>query len=138
MRIKQINIMLENTPGIIYKVSEMLAKENISIHALTLSEAEGLGELKLITSDTKKTRKIIMEKNLSAKIEEVIGVKIQDISGGLSEMLKSLFDEHINIEYMYAFSIENNETVTVFRFSDNEKAEKVLKENNIKSVQIEN
>ena len=139
MKIKQINIMLENTPGIIYEVSDMLAKEKINIHALNLSEAaSGLGELKLITSDTKKARKIIMEKNLVAKIEEVVAVKTQDIPGGLSGMLKKLFENHINIEYMYAFSIGNNEAVTVFRFNDNEKAEKILKDNNIKSVSIDN
>lgn len=130
--LKQISIKLENTPGIIYEITEALAEENINLHALTISESAGHGIIRLLCSDVKKARQILMNKHIVATIEEVISVNVPDTPGGLTVVLKPLFEQHVNIDYMYAFSKEDGQAVTVFQFSDNEKAMKILKKNNLK------
>lgn len=131
MLLKQISIKLENTPGIIYEVTEALAKANINLHALTVSESDGNGIVRILCSDIKKTRQILMEKHIQATIQEVIAVKIPDTPGGLTSVLKPLFEKHVNIEYMYAFSKEDHQAITVIQFSDNEAALKILRDNNL-------
>jgi hypothetical protein len=57
----------------------------------------------------------------------VVAVEVEDRPGGLANILKSLSEHKVNVEYMYGF-IEKftDKALLVFRFDDPEKAAKVL------------
>ena len=58
-----------------------------------------------------------------------MGVKIGDAPGKLSEALKVLDENRINMEYLYAFMTRTEKhAYVVLRVADNEKAEKALEE----------
>ena len=69
-------------------------------------------------------------------MNRVIGVELEDRKGNLNQMLKILADGEINVNYIYSFVIrEGRAPVMIFHTDDYEKAEKVLKEADVKLIE---
>jgi len=70
------------------------------------------------------------------RIHEVMGVALEDKKGNLNQMLAILAKGELNINYIYSFIIrDGKEPVMVFNTDDFAKAEKVLKEAEVKIVE---
>jgi hypothetical protein len=129
MKLKQISVFIENVPGRLYEVADDLGKAGINLRALNLVESADFGVLKLLVSDVAKARRILMQKQIPARINEVVAVKISDRPRSLAALLKPLLDARVFVEYMYAFAgITENYAIMIFRFSDNDKAIQILQE----------
>ena len=74
-----------------------------------------------------------MEKQLPARIDEVIAAELDDVPDSLAKVLYLFKETMVNVEYMYALAgTSSGKAVMVFRFSDNDKAIEILRNNNIK------
>ena len=51
MSVKQISIFVENKPGRMNGMTEVLAENNINMRALALAETEGFGTVRIIVDD---------------------------------------------------------------------------------------
>jgi hypothetical protein len=130
MKLKQISIFIENAPGRLLAVTQALADAGINLRALNLVDITDFGVLRLLVSDVAKARRIMMEKQMPARVDEVIAVEIEDIPGSLASVLKPILDASINVTYMYAFiGFSSGKAVMIFQFSDNDKAIEVLQKN---------
>lgn len=133
MKLKQITISIENSPGRLYEVTKALGDAGINLRALNLVDTGAFGQLRLLVSDITTSRRILMQMQMPAMVTEVIAAEIDDKPGSLSEMLKPLMDAHVNVLYTYAFvGFSAGKAVMIFRFSNNDKAIKVLQKNGIK------
>lgn len=132
MALKQISVFLENSPGRLLAVTKALGEAGINLRALCLTdtpEQVGFGILRLLVSDLKTARKIAMDNQWPAKVDEVLAVRIPDQPGSLAKILAPLYENKISVEYMYAFTgFSSGEAVMIFRFKDNAAAASVLKE----------
>ncbi|MGD9972623.1 MAG: amino acid-binding protein [Desulfatirhabdiaceae bacterium] len=138
MKLKQISVSIENSPGRLYEVTHLLGQAGINLRALNLVDSGDFGTLRLLVSDIAKTRRILMEKSMPARVDDVVAVEIEDKPGRLSEVLKHLTLARINVLYMYAFiGMSANNAVMIFRFSDNDRAIELLKENGIRLLDAE-
>ena len=138
MKLKQINISLENRHGRLYEVSRGLGDLGINIRALNLVDSGAFGQLRILVSDWIAARRYLMEKHLPAKIDDVVAVEIEDRPGSLADMLEHLYNTDVNIQYSYAYvggTLGN--AVMIFSFSDNEEAVKILKEKNYRILNAE-
>ena len=127
MAIKQLTVFVENKQGALVSITETLSKHNINLRALSIAETEEFGILRLIVNDEANAEKILIEHGYLIKITEVVGVKIGDEPGKLSEALKALDENKINLEYLYAFmSRTEKNAYVVIRVEDNAAAEKAL------------
>ena len=127
MAIKQLTIFVENKQGKIVAITDTLAKHNVNIRALSIAETEDFGILRLIVNDEAKAEKTLMDEGYLIKITEVVGVKIGDEPGKLTEALNVLDKENINLEYLYAFMARTEKhAYVVLRVEDNSHAEKAL------------
>ena len=138
MKLKQINISLENRHGRLYEVSRALGDLGINIRALNLVDSGAFGQLRILVSDWIAARRYLMEKHLPAKIDDVVAVEIEDRPGSLADMLEHLYNTDVNIQYSYAYvggTLGN--AVMIFSFSDNEEAVKILKEKNYRILNAE-
>jgi hypothetical protein len=105
------------------------------MRALSIAETQDFGILRLIVDDEKTAEKILTDEGYLIKITEIIGVKISDKPGKLSEALRVLSDSKINIEYLYAFMARTEKhAYVVIRVEDNSAAEAVLTEAGFKLV----
>jgi hypothetical protein len=138
MKLKQISVSIENAPGRLYEVTHMLGQAGINLRALNLVDSGDFGTLRLLVSDIAKTRRILMEKSMPARVDDVVAVEIEDKPGRLSELLKPLTQARINVLYMYAFiGMSANNAIMIFRFSDNDKAIELLQENGVRLLDSE-
>lgn len=130
MSIKQISVFLENKPGALEAMTDVLAKSNISLRALSMAEADGFGIVRLIADDVYETTTVLKDADFINTLTPVLAVKIPDEAGGLHKILKFLQSAEINIEYMYASlgGKNSNEAYMIFRVGDDTaKAEAILK-----------
>ncbi len=128
MKLKQISISIENSPGRLYEVTHAIGEAGINLRALNLVDSGDFGMLRLLVSDLSKTRRILMEKHFPARVDDVVAAEIEDRPGKLSDLLKPLMEAKINVTYMYAFiGMSSNNAVMIFRFSDNDAAIEILR-----------
>ena len=127
MAIKQITVFVENKKGTVVSVTDTLAKNNINLRALSIAETETFGILRMIVNDENAAEKVLAESGHLIKVIGVIGVKIGDQPGKLTEALRVLGEASINVEYLYAFmSRTEKHAYVVLRVEDNAMAENAL------------
>ena len=103
MSVKQISVFLENKPGMLCAMTQVLAREQIDMRALSLAETKDFGIVRIIVDDVYKTATVLKDEGYIHSVTSVLGVAIPDVPGGLSQVLRVLGEADINVEYMYAF-----------------------------------
>ncbi len=138
MKLKQIAIAIENAPGRLFEVTHALGEAGINLRALSLVDTGAFGQLRLLVSDVVKARRILMEMHMPAQVNEVVAVEIEDKPGSLARMLRPLKDAHVQVLYTYAFvGFSQGKAVMIFRFSDNDRAIRILQENGMQLLDSE-
>ena len=129
MALKQLTVFVENKQGTVVSVTDTLAAHNVNLRALSIAETEGFGILRLIVDNEEAAKKVLAEEGYLIKITEVVGVKIGDAPGKLTEALRVLNKADINMEYLYDFIARTEKhAYVVLRVQDNTKAESVLEQ----------
>ena len=127
MSIKQITVFVQNKKGTLVSLTETLSKNNVNLRALSIAETQDFGILRLIVNDEKTAEKVLSENGYVMKVIDVVGVKIADDPGKLTEALDVLDKADINVEYLYAFMARTEKhAYVVLRVEDNEHAELAL------------
>ncbi len=138
MKLKQISIFIENSPGRLHEVTHALGEAGINLRALSLADIGDFGALRLLVSDVPRARQIMMEKHFPARVDDVVAAEIEDRPGSLAKVLKPLLDAKVNVDYMYAFiGFSSDKAVMIFRFSDNDNAIGILQKNGVKLLDAE-
>ena len=138
MKLKQIAIHIENSPGRLFEITKTLGDAGINLRALNLVDTGEFGILRLLVSDLTKTRRILMEKQIPAKVDEVVAVEIEDKPGQLAALLKHLQKAKVNVVYMYAFiGLSSKQAVMIVHFSNNDKAIEILVKSGVKLIDAE-
>jgi hypothetical protein len=133
MKLKQFTIALENKHGLLYQVTRALGDAGINIRALNLVDTGGFGQIRIMVSDVAATRRLLMEKMWPAREDEVIAVEIADKPGSLADLMGHLYKTDVSVIYTYAYvGTPSSNAVMIFKFSDNDKAIRTLKEKGAK------
>ena len=133
MKLKQIVISIENSPGRLLEVTRTLGDAGINLRALNLVDTGAFGQLRLLVSDIAAARRILMEMQIPAFVNEVIAAEIDDKPGSLAKLLEPLTEANVSVVFMYAFiGFSSEKAVMIFRFSDNDKAIEILQAGGIK------
>ncbi len=133
MSVNQVSVFLENKPGTLNKMTEILAQHNINIRALSLADTNDFGIVRMIVNDVYEATNVLKEENFVATFTPVLAYKISDETGTLNNLLKAFTDADVNIEYMYAFAGKKN-AYMIFRVKDTKNAESVLASKGLKSL----
>ena len=127
MSLKQLTVFVENKQGALVDITATLAQNNVNIRALSISDTEEFGILRLIVNDNETAMTKLSGEGYLIKTTDVVGVKIGDAPGKLSTALSVLDDKGINLEYLYAFmSRTEKHAYVVLRVADNGAAEAAL------------
>ena len=124
MTINQISVFLENRVGQLAQVCKVLAENDISLVTLSLAETQDF-----IVDDHVKAETVLRTNKFLVKTTPVVAVTVPDRPGGMAQVVSTLSEKGCDIEYSYAFAFNNNEkAVLVFRFKDDDAAQRVLAE----------
>ena len=127
MKIKQITVLAENKCGGLEEITDLLAKNQVDMRALTIADTKEFGIVRIIADDEEKAVKTLTDSGFLCRITEVVGVKIPHRPGGLNEVLAVVKNAGVNVEYLYAFLSGQDGAKVALRVNDNEKAVKALK-----------
>lgn len=127
MVIQQISVFVENKPGTLTEILDVLKEHGINLKAITVADTEKFGILRMIVNETEKTAKILREEGFAVKITPVLCVSVKDAPGNLHEQIQLLSAAGINIEYMYAFgAIDVKAAKVVLKVDDLVRAQGVM------------
>lgn len=133
MSVNQVSIFLENKPGTLNKLTEVLAANTINIRALSLAETSEFGIVRMLVNDVFEATNVLKENNFVATLTPVLAYAIEDKAGDLNELLKQFSAANVNIEYMYAFAGKTR-AYMIFRVNDTKTAEALLNRKGLKSL----
>ena len=132
MKIKQLSIFLQNRMGSLSKPLEVLSENGINIRAMCMADTSEFGILRLVVNDPLKGKEVLEENNFLVKITEIIGVEMNDTPGGLTDVLKVIKDNEIDLEYLYAFTHDKvDKAILLLHAEDIDKLIKVIEDNDI-------
>ena len=137
MPIKQISVFIENRPGSLSAVANLLREHNIDLRALSLADVQDYGILRIIVDDVYAASNVLRNANYVFKITPMLAVVLKDQAGSLADALEVLGNHNINIEYLYAFGgREQDRAYVAFRLDDGEmeKAAAILQEAGFPSI----
>lgn len=135
MTVKQLSVFVENEPGKMAELAEVLFRHNIDMRAMSMAETKDFGILRMIVDDSYKTSCVLKDEGYILSITPVLAVEVPDAPGGLLKILNVLKENNINIEYMYAFiARKKNAAYMIFRVEDNDKAKSVLTKAGVRLV----
>jgi len=129
MEIKQVSIFVENKAGRLAAILEALERRNISIRAMSVSDAAEIGIVRMILTNADEGLEELQRAGFTTRMDRVISAEIPDVPGGLlHSVVKPLAEAGVNLHYLYAYTEPStNKTVAVIKTDDLEKAERVLK-----------
>ena len=87
MTLNQISVFLENKPGKLQQLTDILAKHSINMRALSLAETSDFGIVRIIVDDLAVTSEILKGEEFIYTVTKVLGVAIPDEPGGLNRVI---------------------------------------------------
>lgn len=136
--IRQISVFVENQPGSMMNVTNVLTEAHVNIRAISTFDTPEFGIMRLVVDDPVRAKESLTSKGFVNRVSDVIGAELKDEKGNLNQMLKILADGQINVNYIYSFVIrEGKPRSWYFILMTLKKAESVLKQADVKLVEEE-
>ena len=122
MQIQQLSVFIENKPGRMAEVTEVLAGANIDIRAISVADTRDFGILRVIVDKPKEAVEALKGHGMT--------VGVDDTPGSFSKAVRLLSDEGFDVEYMYAFiSRDEGRAYVIIRVDNGQKAAEALHAN---------
>jgi len=131
----QISVFVENKPGRMERVTDILAKANVNIRAFTVSGTYEYGVMKFLVDKPDTALQALKAQGISANKREILAILMDDRPGGLHRISRVFGQRKVNIEDAYGFVIEDKKrAVLVVDIEKIAEAEKILKEEGIPTL----
>lgn len=125
---RQISIFLENRPGTLSEVIDLLRENGINMLALSLSEGLDIGYLRIIVDDHDKAVAVLRKKGNLVIERDVALLAVANEPGGLASAIDVWAKAGINVEYAYsADDARPDQSLIVARVNDLDKAIQALR-----------
>jgi len=132
MSVKQLSVFLENRPGRLETVAQLLGDANISILALSVADTKDFGILRLLVDKTEQAGKVLCDNGILCQNSDVTAVEIGSAPGSLARVLALFKEANVNLEYMYTMAEPIGEhPIMIFRFDNVDAALAILAKNGI-------
>jgi hypothetical protein len=124
---KQLALFLDNRPGTLARVCDVLKEAKINIYALTISDTVDHSVIRLVVSDADRALRLFEEHNALVVDDDVLMIEGLNKPGSLAAIAHKLAGANINIEYAYcATEPRAKRGLLILRVSNPAKAMKVL------------
>ena len=124
---KQLSVFLANKPGTLADVCNELAKADINIFALTISDTADHSVVRLVVSDPNKAVAIFEERGVLVVGSKVLAIENSNKPGSLAKIAAKLAKAKINIEYAYLATRPGTKNgLLILRVDDTKRAMKIL------------
>ncbi len=124
---KQLALFLENRPGTLARVCDVLGAAKINIHAITTSDTVDHIVVRMVVSQPAEALRIFEQRGSLVVATDVIVIQGINKPGALASIAHALADASVNIEYAYcATDPDARKGLMILRAANPQKALKVL------------
>jgi len=128
--IKQISVFLENTPGALREMTELLGKGGVDLLALSIADTQNFGIVRLIvhSEQVDPAVELLKKGGYIAKVNHVICAAVPDRPLGLCELLAIIEHAGLSVEYMYSLQRNsgNGNAHMILRLNDGKRAAQIF------------
>lgn len=133
MKVRQLAVFIENKPGRVSEIADILGRVGINIRGFSVSDTADYGIIRLIVDEPDKARATLKDAGFTVREDEVICVELPDRPGALGSVLHAVSDAGVNIEYVYSLV----GTAIVLNVSDADRALHLLEGSPVKLMSQE-
>ena len=135
MMITQISIILDNVPGALSNVSEILGREGVNIRAISVADTSDLSTVRFVVDDPVKALNILKGHGFRTRETDVLAVETPDHPGGMNAVLRPLREAGINVHYLYPhLGRVSGQAIVILGVDRTEDAQKVLEQNWVRTL----
>lgn len=118
----EISIPLENKPGTLAKVTEVLGKAGVNLEGIGYGSG-ARGVLRVIPSDVDAALAALKKARIKTKKpHEVLEARVADAPGALAGLARKLAKARVNVEAFYVVGVEGGQLRCVFAVDKIDKA----------------
>ena len=107
---KEVNVFLDNRPGRLKSVAEVLADKKINVRTMTLQDRTEFGLMKLIVDKPDAAHLALTEKGFACALKEILAVLLVDKPGSFQKLMDVFSKHNVNIVDAYGFVIESSKS----------------------------
>jgi hypothetical protein len=127
MMARQLIVFVENRPGALDEILEVLADAEVNIDALLLEGSVDFGAARFQVDNPRKAEKALLDAGFQVKTGESLVISLKHAPGELLGITKRLAKAKVNIEALFGTTSKNGESADfVLMVNDIEKARKAL------------
>lgn len=131
--VKQIELLLDNIPGQLSNISDILSDNRINIIACCYATThEEKGVFYFVANSPDKAMNVLKSSGYKIKTKQVIACEMPNHPGGMNIVLKLLKNANINLDYIYPCMGTGNITVVILGVDSLRKTLKIMEDNWIK------
>jgi hypothetical protein len=122
MSIMQISAFVENLPGRMGRLTDILEKADVNIRGFSLMDTADFGIARFVVDNPEKALAAFEEAGVLIRTTEMLCIELPDKPGTLDRVFTDIGDEGINVDYAYSLV----STYVVLKVDDVEHAEALL------------
>lgn len=126
MMMRQFEIYVQNRPGEVAWIAEILAKNSVNIRGISTDLGSNRPMIRVITDDENSARSALKNAGLEFSERDVLVVSLSDRPGELSKLTKKLARAGINIESIFILGARTPREEIAIGVDQPEKAAEVL------------
>src|SRR5690606_4371449 len=115
-------VHVENRPGTLATITELLGSSGVNIEALAAYGYDGEGVLRLIVDDAATTRRILAEAGFRVEEHTVLTAFMPHAPGALASVTRQLAEADVNIDALYVLSTSAEGIEVAIAVDDNASA----------------
>ncbi len=123
--VNQISVFVENRPGRLGELCEVLAEEGINIQAMMLPSGTDYGIVHVVVDRHEAALQALEQRRYRSYTNRVLDLMLEDHPGALAEMADRLSEGSVDIKYAYGAVAEGRGRL-ILAVSDAERANEVL------------
>ncbi len=105
----EITLRLQNSPGAVSRVCQILADEHVNILAMQL---EATGVMRLVVDNHVRAAGALRDRHHQVDLDDVLYTMLSNVPGVLGRVTSLLASGGVNIEYLYATANEGQPQAT--------------------------
>ncbi|HVL64633.1 MAG TPA: ACT domain-containing protein [Actinomycetota bacterium] len=117
--LEEITVVVDESPGILAKIGELLGARGVNIETLSASSFDGRGVIHLVVDDGEDAAEALMANGFEVEgTRRVLAVSLDDQPGELGRYCRRLHDAGVNIFAAYVARRGAGETEMIFAVDD--------------------
>ncbi|HEY3297675.1 MAG TPA: hypothetical protein VGK34_03380 [Armatimonadota bacterium] len=131
----EVRVFVENSPGKLSRVAQLLGDAGIDILALELADEGQYGVLKILTAEPQRAKDALANANIAVALNQVVCVELPDRPGSLLTLSRALEAAKLNVADAYGCILERGKrAVFIIKGDDLEAVETAVRNAGLKPL----